>query len=133
MDSEKIKYDTPKHQVAGEPGSAGAASQSTLERGAEVYGQAEQVVSDVYDKPAQTASEADKQATSNRSKNTGKIILVSLALVIGIGLGFLFYMRYRRSHTARLAQLVVKALPDISREILRKSELLAERALQQMR
>ena len=131
MDSEKIKYDTPKQQVAGEPGSAGAASQSTLERGAEVYGQAEQVVSDVYDKPAQTASEADKQATSNHSNNTGKIILVSL--VIGAGLAFLFYTRYRRSHTARLAQLVVKALPDISREILRKSELLAERALQQMR
>ena len=131
MESEKIKYDTPKHQVAGEPGSAGAASQSTLERGSEVYGQAEQVVSDVYDKPAQAASQADKQATSNRSKNMGKIILVSL--VIGAGLAVLFYMRYRRSHTARLTQLVVKALPDISREILRKSELLAERALQQMR
>ena len=43
MDDEK-KYETPKQPTAGEPGSAGATPQGILERGTEVYGEAEQAV-----------------------------------------------------------------------------------------
>ena len=33
MEEEKNKYETPKQQMAGEPGSAGATAQGILERG----------------------------------------------------------------------------------------------------
>ena len=39
MDVENKKYETPKQQIAGEPGSANATAQSIMERGAEVRGQ----------------------------------------------------------------------------------------------
>jgi ElaB/YqjD/DUF883 family membrane-anchored ribosome-binding protein len=86
---------TPKKQRVGEPGSACATAQSILERGAEVYGQAEQAVSNVYDKTAQAVSETYEKAKSYSSKNPGKIILISLG--IGVGLGFLLGAISRRS------------------------------------
>ncbi len=66
MDVENNKYETPKQQMVGEPGSASATAQSTLERGAEAYGQAEQAVSDVYDKTAQAVSETYERAAKMR-------------------------------------------------------------------
>ena len=87
MDVEKNKYMTPKQQMVGEPGCASAAAQSILELGAEVYGQAEQVVSDVYDKTAQVVSGTYEKAKSYSCKNPGKTLLISLG--IGVGLGFL--------------------------------------------
>jgi ElaB/YqjD/DUF883 family membrane-anchored ribosome-binding protein len=87
MDVEKNKYMTPKQQMVGEPGSAGATAQSILELGAEVYGQAEQALSDVYDKTAQVVSGTYEKAKSYSSKNPGKTLFISLG--IGVGLGFL--------------------------------------------
>ena len=72
MDVENNKYETPKQQMVGEPGSASATAQSILERGAEVYGQAEQAVSDVYDKTAQAVSETYEQAKSYSSEKSGQ-------------------------------------------------------------
>ena len=117
MDVEKNKYETPKQQMAGEPGSASATAQSILERGAEVYGQAEQAVSDVYDKTAQAVSETYEQAKSYSSENPGKTILIALG--IGVGLGFLLGASSRRSRTGRFAQPVVNALSDIALEFFR--------------
>ena len=87
MNVENNKYKTPKQQIAGEPGSSCSTAQSILERGAEVYGKAEQAVSDVYDKTAQVVSGTYEKAKSYSSKNPGKTILISLG--IGVGLGFL--------------------------------------------
>ena len=117
MDVENKTYETPKQQMVREPGSAGATAQSTLERGAQVYGQAEQAVSDVYDKTAQTVSETYEQAKSYSTENPGKTILIALG--IGVGLGFLLSASSRRSRTGRLAQPVVNALSDIALEFFR--------------
>ena len=77
MDVEYNKHENPKQQTAGEPDSASSAAQSILERGAEVYEQAEQAVSDGYDKTAQTASETYKKARSYSRENPGKTILIA--------------------------------------------------------
>ena len=95
MDVEKNKYMTPKQQMVGEPGSASATAQSIMKLGAEVYGQAEQAVSDVYDKTAQVVSGTYEKAKSYSSKNPGKTLFISLG--IGVGLGFLLGAISRRS------------------------------------
>jgi ElaB/YqjD/DUF883 family membrane-anchored ribosome-binding protein len=112
MNVENNKYETPEQQKAGEPGSAGAAAENILERGAEVYGHAEQAVSDAYDKTARVVSKTYDQAKSYSDENPGKTIL--LALGIGVGLGFLLGASSRRSRTGRFAQPVVNALSDIA-------------------
>ena len=119
MDIEKNKYETPKQQKVGEPGSASATVQSTLERGAQVYGQAEQAVSDVYDKTAKAVSKTYEQAKSYSNENPGKTILIALG--IGVGLGFLLgaSSSSRRSRTSRFAQPVVNALSDLAQEYFR--------------
>jgi ElaB/YqjD/DUF883 family membrane-anchored ribosome-binding protein len=117
MDVEKNKYETIKQQKVGESGSASATAQSILDRGAEVYGQAEQAVSDVYDKTAQTVSETYEQAKSYGTENPGKTILIALG--IGVGLGFLLGASSRHSRTGRFAQPVVNALSDIALEFFR--------------
>ena len=117
MDIEKNKYETPKQQKGGEPSSAGATAQDILTRGTEVYGQAEQAVSEAYDKTAKVVSETYEQAKSYSTENPGKTILIALG--IGVGLGFLLGASSRRSRTGRLAQPVVNALSDIALEIFR--------------
>jgi ElaB/YqjD/DUF883 family membrane-anchored ribosome-binding protein len=97
MDIEKNKYETPNQQMAGEPGSASAAAQRILDRGSEVYGQAEKAVSDVYDKTAQAVSQTYERAKSYSSENPGTTLL--LASGIGVGLGFLLGAISRRSRT----------------------------------
>jgi len=94
MDIEKSKYETSNRQRAGEPGSAGAISQRLLDRGAEVYGQAEQAVSDVYDRTAQAVSKTYDQAKNFSSENPGKAMLIASG--IGLGLGFFLAATSRR-------------------------------------
>ena len=96
MDIEQNKYETPTQQM-GEPGSASAAAQSMLDRGAEVYGQAEKAVSDVYDKTTHAVSKTYARAKSYSSENPGTTLL--LASGIGVGLGFLLGAISRRPHT----------------------------------
>ena len=117
MEDEKNKYETPEQQMAGEPGSAGATAQNTLERGAKAYGQAKEAVSDAYDKTAQTVSETYEQAKGYSSENPGKTILIALG--IGVGLGFLLGASSRHSRTGRFAKPVVNALSDIALEFFR--------------
>jgi ElaB/YqjD/DUF883 family membrane-anchored ribosome-binding protein len=119
MDTEKNKYETTSQQKAGEPGSASATAQKVLDRGAEVYGQAEKAVSDVYDKTAQAASKTYEQAKSYSSENPGKTILIAVG--IGVGLGFLLGVgaSSRRSRTGRYAEPVVNALSDIAMKYFR--------------
>jgi ElaB/YqjD/DUF883 family membrane-anchored ribosome-binding protein len=97
MDIEKNKYETPNQQSAGEPGSASATAQRLLDRGAAVYGQAEQAVSDAYDKTAHAVSKTYDQAKSYSSENPGKAMLIASG--IGVGLGFLLAATSRRSRT----------------------------------
>jgi ElaB/YqjD/DUF883 family membrane-anchored ribosome-binding protein len=117
MEDEKNKYETPEQQGVGEPGSAGATAQSTLERGAKAYGQAKEAVSDGYDKTAQGVSETYEQARSYGSANPGKTILIALG--IGVGLGFLLGASSGRSRSGRFAKPVVNALSDIALEVFR--------------
>ena len=97
MDIEKNKTETPNQQMAGETGSTGAIAQRILDRGTEVYGQAEKAVSDVYDKTTQAVSKTYERAKSYSSENPGTTLL--LASGIGVGLGFLLGALSRRSHT----------------------------------
>jgi ElaB/YqjD/DUF883 family membrane-anchored ribosome-binding protein len=129
MDHEQNKKEDAKQKMAEELGNAGAKAETVMERGAEVYGQAEQAVSDAYDKTAQVVSETyDKasqavsetydQAKSYSSENPGKTILITLG--IGIGLGFILGASSRRSGLgSRFAQPVVHALSDIALEFFR--------------
>ena len=117
MDAEHNKYETPKQHMVGEPGSASAAAQSTLDGGAEVYGQAERAVSEVYDKSAQTVSKTYEQAMSYSSENPGKTILIALG--IGVGLGFLLGASSHRLRTGGFDQPVVNALSDIASKLFR--------------
>jgi len=119
MDTEKNKYDTPSQKMAGEPGRACAAAQKVLDRGAEVYGQAEKAVSDVYEKTAEAASKTYEQARSYSSENPGKTILIALG--IGVGLGFLLGLgaSSRPTRSGRYAGPVVNALSEIALEFFR--------------
>jgi len=121
MEDEKNKYETPKGQTAGDAGSAGATAQDILDRGAKVYGQAEEAVSDAYDKTAQAVGETYAQAKSFSSENPGKTILIALG--IGVGLGILLGAgagaSARTSRTSRYAQPVVNALSDLAHEFFR--------------
>lgn len=101
MDDEKNKYETTNQPMAGDPGSPSATAQSTLERGAEVYGQAEQAVRDVYGKTAKAVSETYEKTKRYSIENPGKTILISLG--IGAGLGFLLGASSRPSRTSRIA------------------------------
>ena len=117
MNVKKNKSEIPQQPMVGEPGSDSATAESILERGAEVHGQAEQAVSDVFNKTAQAVSETYKQAQSYHIKNPGKTIL--FALGIGVGLGFLLCASSRPSRTGRFAKPVVNALSDIALEFFR--------------
>ncbi|MBF0496789.1 MAG: hypothetical protein HQK58_09495 [Deltaproteobacteria bacterium] len=117
MNVEHGKKETLKQQIVEEADSASAAAQNILERGAEVYGQAEQAVSDAYDKTAQTVSETYAQAKSYVNENQGKTILIALG--IGVGLGFILGASSHRSRGGRFAQPVVNALSDIALEFFR--------------
>jgi len=97
VDIEKNKTETPNQQMAGETDSAGAAAQSVLDHGAEVFGKAEQAVSDVYDKTARAVSKTYERARSYSSENPGTTLLVASG--IGVGLGFLLGAISRRSRT----------------------------------
>jgi len=118
MDMKNNKHETQKQQMAEEPGSPGAAAENILERGAEVYGQAKQAVSDVYDKTSKAVCKTCEQAKSYSSENPGKTILIALG--IGVGLGLLLGARtHHRSRTSRFAPPVVNALSDIALEFFR--------------
>ncbi len=113
MEVKHKKHETPKQQTAEESGSDSAADQSTLEHGAEVLGQAQEAVSDVYDKTARTVSQTYAHVKNYSSKNPGKTMI--LALGIGVGLGFLLGASSRRSGiTGRFARPVVNALSDVA-------------------
>ncbi|MGE0087358.1 MAG: hypothetical protein AB7S75_23370 [Desulfococcaceae bacterium] len=112
MDTENSKKKTHKQELAEESGSDSAAEQSTMERGAEILGKAEDAVSEAYDKTARTVSETYEQVKSYGSENQGKTILVVLG--IGVGLGFLLGANSRRMTTGRFARPVVNAISDIA-------------------
>lgn len=118
MEVEHKKQETPKQQTAGETGRDSDTAQSTQEHGTEVPGQAQEAVSDVYDKTARTVSKTYEHIKSYGSKNPGKTML--LALGVGVGLGFLMGASSRRSGiTGRFARPVVNALSDVALEFFR--------------
>lgn len=114
MDVDANKNKTPQEQKSGELGSAGATVESTLERGAEVYGQAKEAVNDVYAKTAQAVSETYEKAKSYSTENPGKAMLIGLG--VGVGLGFLLGANTHQSRASRFARPVVNALSEIARE-----------------
>jgi ElaB/YqjD/DUF883 family membrane-anchored ribosome-binding protein len=119
MEVKHKKHETPKEQMAGEPGNDSAADQQrNLEHGAEVLGQAQEAVSEVYDKTAQTVSETYAHVKRYGGKNPGKTMIIALG--VGVGLGFLLGANSRRSGaTGRFARPVVTALSDVALEFFR--------------
>ena len=117
MDIEKDKFEATKQQIVGVPDKDGGTAPSMLERGAEVYGQAEKAVGDVYDKTAKAVGETYEQAKSYSKKNPDKALFITLG--IGVGLGFLLGASSRRSRTGGFAQPVVNALSDIASKLFR--------------
>ena len=117
MESESKNTKGQKQQVEKESGSAGATAHNILESGTEAFGQAEQAVSDAYDKTSERISETYEKAKSYSHENPGKTILIALG--IGVGLGLLLGASSGRSRTSRIAQPVVHALSDIAAELFR--------------
>ncbi len=117
MDTDKNKHKTPKEHMTEELDSVSATAHTILEQGAEAYGQAEQAVSDAYDKTSQKVTDTYAQAKGYSHENPGKTILIALG--IGLGVGLLLSANTRRSRTSRIAQPVVNALSDIAAELFR--------------
>jgi ElaB/YqjD/DUF883 family membrane-anchored ribosome-binding protein len=116
MNMEKKNYETPEQKSEKKSGSDSTADQTIYERGAEAYGQAEQAVSDAYDKTSEKVGETYEKARSYSSDNPGTTILIALG--IGLGLGLLLGASTHRS-SSRFAQPVVHALSDIASEFFR--------------
>jgi len=106
MDSKSNKDEIHKQEMAEEePGSAGVAAQRLIERGAKIYGQVEQSVTDAYDKTSRAVRDTYDRTRTYSGENPGKTILISLG--VGIGLGLLFgagaralRMKHIRDHLA---------------------------------
>jgi ElaB/YqjD/DUF883 family membrane-anchored ribosome-binding protein len=87
MDSKSNKDEGRKQETAKEePGSAGAAAQKIIERGAKIYGQVEQSVTGAYDKTTGAVKDTYDRARTYSSENPGKTILISLGAGVGLGL-----------------------------------------------
>ncbi|MFH0997505.1 MAG: hypothetical protein V1844_18710 [Pseudomonadota bacterium] len=118
MEVKHKKHETPKQQMEEESVSNSDTAQSTLEHGSEILGQAEEAVSDAYDKTAHAVSKTYEKAKSYSSKNPGKTMLIALG--VGVGLGFFLGAGSRRSGTiGRFARPVVNALSGIALELFR--------------
>jgi ElaB/YqjD/DUF883 family membrane-anchored ribosome-binding protein len=106
MDSKSNKDESHKQEMAEEElGSAGAAAQRIIERGAKIYGQVEQSVTDAYDKTSRAVMDTYDRTRTYSSENPGKTVLISLG--IGMGLGLLLgvgartlRMKHIRDHVA---------------------------------
>jgi len=87
-----------------------------------------QAVNDVFIRTAETVTETEEKAKSNKS---GKIIFIlPVFFGLAVGLGFLLRAIFRRSHTGLLSQPVVKALLGIARKFFHNIFLLQEKVIQ---
>lgn len=96
MNMENKNYEAPELESEKETGSDSAADQTIFKRGAKAYEQAEQAVSDAYDKTSEKVGKTYGKAQDYSSDNPGKTVLVALG--IGLGLGLLLGASTRRSH-----------------------------------
>jgi ElaB/YqjD/DUF883 family membrane-anchored ribosome-binding protein len=129
MAIETKTYDTPPKATAADSGSVTATAQNIVDKGAdayekaeqvvgEAYGKAEHVVGEVYDKTTQKVNETYEKAKSYSDENPGKTIFIALGIGVGIGL-LLGAGSSHRSITGRIAQPVVNALSEIAHDFLR--------------
>lgn len=95
METETKNYEATQQQMAEEPCcAAGATVHKIIEQGAEVLEQAEQLVSNAYEKTSRKVSETYDKARNYRNENPGTIILIALG--IGVGIGILLGTKTRR-------------------------------------
>ena len=88
MDSKKNDGESHKKEMVDEePRSVSAAAQRLIERGANIYGQVEQTVSDAYDKTSRAVKDTYDKGRTYSSENPGKTILISLGVGVGLGVG----------------------------------------------
>jgi ElaB/YqjD/DUF883 family membrane-anchored ribosome-binding protein len=109
---DKNNYENSGQESTGEPGNSGSKTKSSLEHGAEAFGNAEQTVSDARDKTSEKVGETYDKAKNYIHDNPGKTLLVTLG--IGVGIGLLLGGSTHRTRIGRLAQPVVHALSDIA-------------------
>lgn len=103
--------------TTGETSNAEAALKKTVELGAETYAKAEKAVTEAYGKTAEAVQKTYQQAGKFSAENPGTTILVALG--VGVGLGFLLGVSYRRGGAGRFARPVVHAISDIASEYFR--------------
>lgn len=116
MTIETNTYD--KEQTAADSASVTATAQNVIDKGAEAFVKAEQVVGEAYDKTTQKVNETYEKAKSYSDENPGKTILIALGIGVGIGL-LLSAGSSHRSFTGRIAKPVVNALSENAHEFLR--------------
>lgn len=117
MDNEATKYD-PKQYTAADSGTVTAPTQNILDKGAEVFGKAEQAASEAYDKTTQKVKETYEKAKSYSDENPGKTVLIALGIGVGIGL-LLSASSSHRSRAGRITQPIINALSEIAHEFIR--------------
>ena len=86
-------------------------------RGAEMYDQTKQVVTDAYGKATEAVNETYDQALRYGREHPGQLTLVAFGA--GIAVGILLASSSRRSRTQRIAEPVVDAISRVALEFLR--------------
>lgn len=118
MYNEANKYETPKQQATADFDNVTATAQNIMDQGSEAFDKAEQVVAEAYDKTTQKVKETYEKAKSYSDDNPSKSIFIALGIGVGIGL-LLGASSSHQSRTGRIAQPVINALSQISREFFR--------------
>ncbi|HKY03580.1 MAG TPA: hypothetical protein VJQ56_01755 [Blastocatellia bacterium] len=96
----------------------GSATQTARSQANDMATQAQQAVTNAYDKTAETLSHTYDQAITYGRENPGKFALIAFGAGIGIGI-LLANSGSRSTRTARVAEPVVNALSQIAMEFLR--------------
>jgi hypothetical protein len=86
-------------------------------KGAEVYDQTKQVVTDAYGKASEAVSESYDHAVRYGREHPAQLTLIAFGA--GIAVGILLASSSRRSRTQRIAEPVVDAVSRIALEFLR--------------
>lgn len=95
--------------------------EETYEKAAEKMGEAYDKVAPVaqqaYDKTAQAVNETYHQTQRYGAENPGKTIMI--AMVIGVGIGFIWGSNSHHSRGGRYARPIVNAVSDVAMEFFR--------------
>lgn len=93
-------------------------SKQIVDRGAEIYDQTKQAVSNAYGKTTEVLGHSYDQAMVYGRENPGKLTLIAFGAGIGVG-ALLMSGRSRRGRAGRFAEPVVNAISEVALEFFR--------------